>query len=261
MELIYISKDKVFACFFCGFISQILAQNYHKSVDNTLNIISFLKQIIHFIQSSINNNDLIFIKNFNNYDDLLELFPLILYSYHHQNILEIIKKFNNSQHLLLLNKVITAILARKIDSEYSIEPIIKRLNNDNLQTDNYLQLLTETITKKISFIEVNQLFSEKIEEQYREIYQALYIFFSNPYDIEKSLQRSLYFSTKSEETTVLTGHLLGLYHGYFNLPYHWTISPEFQAKKQEIAILVDRLVALWQGKMDNRERELNEPKL
>jgi hypothetical protein len=243
MKLLYLSKDKVLGSFFTALMADNLSSNidqekiifrennhFSKSINNFFNLTSILQD-----KSSI------------------ELFPFIIYSYENKETLEIIKQLKKQQKTIeILIIIVNLILVDRINFDDPIQQIINHLETPDLSIINNLNQLDRILKNKETFSIVHEIFKTDFHPESLEIYQALYIFLSNPYTLENSLQRSQYFSQKTQETMILSGYLLGLYHGYSNLPYQWHNILKLNQKNTEIEILTEKLLAQWQGKMDNK---------
>lgn len=249
MKLLYLSKDKILGSFLTAFIADNLSSNINtqqKFSENNhfikiLNNLSSLDSILQYKSSIMTQHCTI------------ELFPLIIYSYENRETLEIINQLKKQQQTLeILIILIHLILVDQINFNAPIQQIIDHLKTQDITIINNLNKLDQILKKKETFTIINEIFKTDFKLEAKEIYQALYIFFTNPYTIENSLQRSQYFSQKTQETMILSGYLLGLYHGYHNLPYQWHNILKLNSENTEIEILTEKLVAHWQGKMDNK---------
>lgn len=255
MKLLYLSKDKVLGSFLTALIADNLSSNLNlekivfsennhfiKILNNIFNLNSIFED-----KSSIEQRRFMIAQR----HFMIELFPLIIYSYENTETLAIIeqlKKQDKSIEVLII--IVNLILRDQLNFDDPLPQIIDHL--ENLSLINSLNKLDQILKTKETFTIINETFKTDFELENKEIYQALYIFLSNPYDIENSLQRSQYFSQQTQETMILSGYLLGLYHGYHNLPYKWHNILKINPENNEIETLTEKLVAHWQGKMDNK---------
>lgn len=249
MKLLYLSKDRVLGSFFTALIADNLSSNINRNQKN------FFSENNHFVKilNHIFNLNFIFEGKslIAQYHLIIELFPLIIYSYENRQnttIIEQLKKQDKSIEVLII--IVNLILSDQLNFDNPLPQIIDHL--ENLSLINSFNKLDRILKTKKTFTIINETFKTDFELENKEIYQALYIFFSNPYDIENSLQRSQYVSEKTQETMILSGYLLGLYHGYSNLPYQWHHILKLNPENKEIERLTEKLVAHWQGKMDNK---------
>lgn len=241
MKLLYLSKDKVLGSFLTALIADNLSTNLHQKK-------IIFSETNHFINLLNNIYKLNYIFQ---YSSLVELFPFIIYSYENQETLAIIeqlKKQDESIEVLII--IVNLILSDRLNFDDPLQQIIDHL--ENISIINSLHKLDRILKTRETFTIINETFKTDFELENKEIYQALYIFLSNPYNIEDSLQRSQYFSQKTQETMILSGYLLGLYHGYHNLPYKWHNILKLNPENTEIETLTEKLVAHWQGKIDNK---------
>jgi hypothetical protein len=237
-----LSKDKLLG----SFLTALIADNLSSNINNQKKF----SENNHFIKILNNLSNLNFIFQYNS---SIELFPLMIYSYENRQTLEIInqlKKQQKSMEVLII--IINLILSDRINFDDPIPQIINHLETPNLSIINNLNQLDRILKNKETFSIVHEIFKTDFHPISQEIYQGLYIFFSNPHDLKNSLQRSQYFSHKTQETMILSGYLLGLYHGYHNLPYQWHNILKPNPETIEIEILTEKLVAQWRGKMDNK---------
>ncbi|MGI0480043.1 hypothetical protein ACN4EE_04555 [Geminocystis sp. CENA526] len=240
MGLVYLSKNKVLGCFFSALIA-----------DNLINKSDYLLEQLPIFLNNINkfNN----LTNFEENISFISLFPLIVYSYQNAETKEIIEQWQNQQPTLeILVIIVNLILSKKLNLNEPIKQIINHLNTQDSSLINSLDRLDRTLSNKETLTVIETIFKDNFALESVAIYQTLYLFFSNPYALENCLQRSLYFSQKIQETTILTGYLLGLYHGYSNLSSEWLNTIKLNPKTKEIKTLTEKLVAKWQGKMDNK---------
>ncbi len=248
MKLSYLSKDKVLGSFLTALIADNLSSNLNREkivFSENNHFIKILNNIFN-LNSIFEDKSSIAQRRFT-----IELFPLIIYSYENTEtiaIIEQLKKQDKSIEVLII--IVNLILSDRLNFDNPIQQIIDHL--DNLSLINSLSKRDRILKTKETFTIINETFKTDFELENKEIYQALYIFLSNPYDIENSLQRSQYFSQQTQETMILSGYLLGLYHGYHNLPYKWHNILKINPENNEIETLTEKLVAHWQGKMDNK---------
>lgn len=249
MKLLYLSKDKVLGSFLSALIADNLSFNLHQEKI----IFSENNHFIKILNNLSNlNSILLYNSSIEQHRLTIELFPLIIYSYENRETLAIINQLKKEQKTIeILIIIVNLILSDRINFDAPIQQIIDNLEHQDLSIIDRLNQLDRILKNKETFSIVNEIFKPDFDEESQEIYQALYIFLSNPYTIENSLQRSQYFSQKTQETMILSGYLLGLYHGYSKLPYQWYNTLKLICEKNEIEILTEKLVAQWQGKMDN----------
>ncbi|BAQ62206.1 hypothetical protein GM3708_2612 [Geminocystis sp. NIES-3708] len=264
MTLIYLSQDKILGSFVSAFIGQKLTQNSNKNLinldyDYPLNItFDILKNIVN----NTNDQNLFInkIKNLETIDTLICIFPWIIY--HYQNTEKLIVIRNNYSDLkvnlnsinLFIN-IINLILNQGLKSNkiMTFDSVVS-LKNKNETINDYLLLINQMIIKCQPLTEVDKIFKQNIPEDSLALYQSLYAFFSTIYNFESSLKRTLYFSQQSQATSILTGYFLGLYHGYIHIPYQWRSQIKLNSQIAEINQLTQKLVAQWQGKIDNKKR-------
>lgn len=243
MKLLYLSKDKVLGSFFTA----LIADNFSSNINQKKIIFSENNHFIRILNHLSNLN------SFLQYNSAIELFPLIIYSYENREILPIINQLKKQQKTIeVLIIIVNLILSDRTNFDTPIQEIINHLNNQDLSIIDSLNKLDRILKNKATFSIVNEIFKTEFELETTEIYQALYIFLSNPYTIKNSLQRSQYFPQKTQETMILSGYLLGLYHGYSNLPDQWHNTLKLNPQNTEIETLTEKLVAQWQGKMENK---------
>lgn len=193
----------------------------------------------------------------NDTEKTIALFSLIVYCYKNTSKLEqeLNKLFNKNQqkkyfkHFKLVAIVIFMIIENKLNWQNIFNEIYQKFEGKN-------QLLENLVMSKLTLSEVEEelINSPILSSANRGIYQALYSFLTMNYSWEISLQRSSQFSQKKEETTILTGLLLGLHHGYWNIPFSWRnrLKAYQENEMSKIENLSQQLVARWQGKLDNK---------
>ncbi|WP_017295337.1 hypothetical protein [Geminocystis herdmanii] len=243
MKLLYLSKDKVLGSFVTALIADNLSSNLHQEKI----IFSENNHFINLLNNIYNLNSIL------QYNSSIELFPLMIYSYENRETLEIINQLKKEQKAIeILIIIVNLILVDRINFDEPIQQIIEHLETKDISIINNLNQLDRILKNQETLTIVNEIFNTEFDIELQEIYQALYIFFSNPYHLENSLQRSQYFVKKTQETIILSGYLLGLYHGYSKLPYQWHNILNLNPENTEIEILTEKLVAQWQGKMENK---------
>lgn len=265
MTLIYLSQDKILGSFVSALIGQKLTQNSNENPTNLdynypLNIsFEILKDLVN--HKIIDENLFIDkVKNLDTIDTIISIFPWIIYNYQNNEKLIIIT--NNFHDLIKVNQnginlfinIINLILNQGLKSKIMTFDTILSLKDKNESINDYLLLINEMIIKQQPLTEVDNIFKQNIPKDSLALYQSLYAFFSNLYNFESSLNRTIYFSQQSQATSILTGYLLGLYHGYIHIPYQWRSQIKLDSQIAEIHQLTQKLVAQWQGKIDNKER-------
>ncbi|BAQ63980.1 hypothetical protein [Geminocystis sp. NIES-3709] len=251
MTLIYLSTDKVLGSFATALIGQNLGNDRDVNIGILDDNYSFLMRSFEILNSLINNHKID--RLFTASKSTIEIFPLIIYSYQNIEILDIIinEEKHNKYNVKILTTLVNIILSKSLEFNSLTSQIIPYLDQENSKIFNHFKLIDKLIVNKCSLTKINEIFKQNFEEDSIAIYQSLYSFFSNTYNLKNSLQRSIYFDQQFQETAILTGYLLGLYHGYRNIPYQWRRSIELNPKIKQIEMLSKKLVANWQGKMDN----------
>ncbi|MBL1210045.1 ADP-ribosylglycohydrolase family protein [Geminocystis sp. GBBB08] len=274
--MLYLSSVMIQGSLITGLIGSNLTKNKDKYSLNELSFSAF--EVPLFILKSIINNPIIDLKSFdkqlkqnqnglfkNNYaiassELVITFFPLLIYNY--QNFSEFSDELKLFKRIFLPSKLndnsldifivmINLIVNKQLNFISISSQVISDLNTNDEKNINQLKLIDELITNHLPLVKVEEKLSLNVDEDSLAICQSIYSFFSFPHNIENCLKRSTYFSQQSEKTAILTGYLLGLYHGYPNIPYQWRKSLELNPKIKEIEILTQKLVANWQGKMDN----------
>ncbi|NCO75340.1 MAG: hypothetical protein GW795_03155 [Cyanobacteria bacterium] len=266
MSLLFLPSDKVLGSFITAFIGKNLVNQHSNFIKNNHDSFSLACQLLQYL--AINNYQFQLFwqtqsQHFFPSDIAIAMFPLMIYNYHNPKILEKeLAIISNNYSLGKIEedsiKIIITIVNLILTNELEFSEIIGNLTKGKDEIKNYLQLIEEFIKNHAPLTQVEEKLSTNIPKNLLSIYQSIYCFFSFPDNLKISLQRSSYFAQESEATAILTGYLLGLYHGYINIPYQWrteinfTSSPiESNLKIKEIEILTEKLVANWQGKMDN----------
>lgn len=262
MTLIYLSSDKMLGSFITALIAQNLTNNRGNNftnLDNNNNSLTIAFEVLKGLTKDGIIDEKLLVnqcQNLSASEILIALFPLIIYSYQNSEKLAIIldnccgsKVNQDSINVFII--VVNLILSQQLELKKITPQIMAYLEDKKQEIINHLQFIDEMIINQQPLTEVDNIFKENFKEDSLAIYQSLYAFFSYPSHLENSLQRSTYFAQQSQATAILTGYLLGLYHGYLNISYQWRKSIEFDSKKQEIEKLTQKLVARWQGKMDN----------
>lgn len=259
MTLIYLSQDKILGSFIMAMISQKLTQNNH---DNLLNLhynyplnvsIDIFRNIAN--DTIIDENILLNkIKILDPIDTIITIFPLIIYQYHHEKLVILDNSNELTQHKNTINifiNIIYLLLTKEPkNNKINLNDLIF-LADKNQNIINYFTLINTMIINHQLLTEVEQIFQNNIPVDDLAFSQSLYSFFSNLSNIKSSLKRSIYFSHQSQKTAILTGYLLGLYHGYLNIPYEWRKQIKSSSWMIEINQLTQKLVARWQGKIHN----------
>jgi hypothetical protein len=202
---------------------------------------------------------------FNDTEMTIALFPLIVYCYKNKNKLEqeLNKLFNKNQRKIYFNyiKLVEIVIFMIIENRLNRQNIFDEIHQSFASKNHFLniaenQLLENLVMNKLTLSEVEEelINSPILSSANRGIYQALYSFLTMNYSWEISLQRSSQFSQQKKETTILTGLLLGLHHGYWNIPFSWRnrIKADQENEMSKIENLSQQLVARWQGKLDNK---------
>lgn len=262
MTLIYLSSDKILGSFIAALIAQSLTNNRGNNfinLDNNNNSLAIAFDVLKSLAKDglIDKNLLVNQgKNLSGSEILIAFFPLIIYTYQNSEKLAIIldnccgSKVNQDSIKVFII-VVNLILSQQLEFKKITPQIMAYLDDKKQEIISHLQLIDEMIINRQPLTEVDNIFKENFKEDSLAIYQSLYAFFSYPYHLENSLQRSTYFAQQSQATAILTGYLLGLYHGYIHIPYSLRSQLKLNPKIREIEILTEKLVANWQGKMDN----------
>lgn len=262
MTLIYLSFDKILGSLTTALIGKNLTNYSDKNPIHLDNHYSPLT-IAFDVLKSLTDNQIIEEKllvnqcrYLNSNEISIAFFPLIIYNYHNpEKLALIIDNYCNSKvnqdSIKVFAIIVNLILSQQLEFKKITPQIIVNLESKKEEIINYLHLIDKMINYHQPLIEVDKIFNDNFNQDSLAIYQSLYIFLCQPYPLENSLKRSAYFSQQSESTIILTGYLLGLYHGYLNIPYQLRRKQELQTKIKEIEKLTKKLVAQWQGKMDN----------
>lgn len=262
MTLIYLSSDKILGSFITALIAQNLTNNRDSNfinLENNNNLLILAFNILKDLTNDLNVDEKLLA---NQCKDLIAseisiaLFSLIIYTYQNPEKLAIILdnccgSKVNQESIKIFIIMVNLILSQQLEFKKITPQIMAYLDDKKQEIINHLRFIDEMIINRQPLKEVNNIFKENFKEDSLAIYQSLYAFFSYPYHLENSLQRSTYFAQQSQATTILTGYLLGLYHGYIHIPYSLRSQLKLNPKIREIEILTEKLVANWQGKMDN----------
>lgn len=243
MKLFCLSYAQVSGSLINALIADFFVNNLSHNQGSNDNI--FFDKIIHTFNYILNLDRLDY--PYPN-KTVLDLFPFIIYSYENDDRLDILNDLDNNDHLII--PLVYYLLEHQNYQDIDIPKFI--IHQPNLY-DNLTEV-DRLVKNRVTLSKAEKILSENYPQEKLYIYQALYNFFSHPYHIEISLKRSLYFSHQTKETAILTGYLLGLYRGYFNIPQSWLFFPELKDEIREIERLSNKLVAQWAGKIDNEKR-------
>ncbi len=277
MTLLHLSFDKILGSFFTALIAEGLTNNGDKNIvmlGNNYYPLTIVFDILKSLTDDVIIDEQLLVSQFKNLSATeisIALFPSIIYNYQSPEKLAqqlaIISENGcyskvSEDGVIVFIIIVNLILSKQLELKQITPQIMPYLEDKKQETINHLQLIDKMIIDKHLLTEVDCIFRQKFRKDFQGIYQGLYSFFSYPSNFENSLLRSTYFSQESQSTAILTGYLLGLYHGYLNIPHQWRLhsSPpssqiQLNPKIKEIVILTKKLVANWQGKMDNQERK------
>ena len=267
--MINLEYYQVFGSLVMAFITQTIYVDDCLTSKSISEYSPLLQAMVKILQKIINNyeyhesiitNQLIESKShFNASEVAIALFPLIIYCYQSPYKLEqelnklielqllTIKEINS---IKILSLIVYLILGNNLNLTIISEQISQESELKNGEEIIEIQIIKKLIKQKLPLTQVEEELNCRITPSNLGIYQALYSFLSMPENLEISLSRSSQFSQQSETTTILTGLLLGLKHGYLTIPYQWRKAIVTDKQIKPIETLSKQLVARWQGKLE-----------
>jgi hypothetical protein len=284
LEFITLENSPIFASLVSGVIAYNLIDNSAdiSSINNYLPWqfnLNLFPRIINLIEEEkliLTEEHIYELLDCNEAEMAIALYPLIIYCYKNdyrlEQELETIINYSSSKDRLLndlriFTEVIYLILDKKIEKERIISPINSQIDSDKIESIRLIQFIETAIEQKLPLTKVEEKLIAQELYSYPNlgIYQALYSFFCLPENWEISLSRSKQFSQQQLVTSILTGLLLGLYHGYLGIPNHWrkkisskkignqkSVDSHFVSYILNLENISHKLVARWQGKLDNK---------
>ncbi len=253
------------------FFSQFPSHSSLYLSENLAQVSPYLKIALAGFQSIVNTHDLTqkswLIQLATHHEGLLHhknsltvgqsaiaLMPLTVYRHENtkkleEDLVNISKLWLNCsstyEDLRIWSLFVTLVINQNTINSQIINQLSRHSQTESSQKN--LQIIKDCLTKKST---LQQLQSQlEIESQSLVIYQAIYSFLSIPEYFEISLLKSTRIGGQSHTVTILTGFLLGLYHGYLNIPLIWRKYLELLpiVREEKIDQLSKNFLHTWQG--------------